>query len=70
MAPAERAELDRHEAEAAMAFRIRRCACGAPAVSVEPGSAPVREAGFLLRPAVPDRNFCLDHAMPARRAAV
>jgi len=68
--PERRAELLRiWQAELAAAFCVRVCVCGSPAVSVAPGAEPVREAGITLRAAVADRNFCLDHAMPIRRAA-
>jgi hypothetical protein len=44
------------EAALTAAFRARRCnICGAPAVSVAPGSDDI-----------PDRNFCLEHAMPVK----
>jgi hypothetical protein len=46
-------------AELAEAFALRRCACGAPAVSVAPGSLAVVEIGIMLRGPTPDRGFCL-----------
>lgn len=59
MTHAERMKLERYKAELAARFRARRCTCGAPAMSVRPGSLELREAGILLKPAVPDRNTCL-----------
>lgn len=56
-------------AELATAFASRRCRCGAVATCVYPGHAELREAGVLLCAAVPARGFCLEHAMPVRRAA-
>lgn len=55
--------------ELAAAFASRRCHCGAPAQCVCPGTAEIREAGMLLCAAVQDRAFCLEHAIPLRRAA-
>lgn len=57
-------ETDAYHGMLAAAFYARRCACGAPVVFVKPGSAEVRDV-FLLCQDVPDRQWCLEHAMMA-----
>lgn len=37
--------------------------CGAPALTVSPGTMECREAGLLLTRATPDVAACLDHAL-------
>lgn len=63
MTPDQRAaETERWHAELAASFNMRRCRCGAEAVAIIPGDNAVREAGILLKRAVPDRNLCMFHA--------
>ncbi len=59
-----RARIAAWHADLAAAFALRRCACGAPAVAIQPGEDELREAGILIRPATPDRCRCLAHALP------
>lgn len=71
MTPAQQSELESYQTQLATSFAARRCRCGAPAVVVIIGSASVREAGIVLKRAVPDRNLCIAHAglMSNERAA-
>jgi hypothetical protein len=71
MTPAQQADLDAYQGGLAARFAARRCRCGAPATVVIIGSVAVREAGVLLKRAVPDRNLCTAHAglMSNERAA-
>ena len=70
LSPAERVASEA-ESERALtaAWHRRRCRCGAPAVSVAPGSDPVVEVGIRLSAGIADRNRCLRHLTAWRRAA-
>jgi hypothetical protein len=63
MTQAERtAEMEAYRATLAAQFCARRCACGAPAVSVIAGEEPAHQAGIRLSAGRPDRNLCTIHA--------
>ena len=45
--------------ESYVSVPLPRCACGAEAVAVKPGSDGEVEAGIMTRRAVPDQGWCL-----------